>query len=142
MKGKPKDPTPPTGPLAGVKVLDFCSFINGAYSAALMGDLGADIIKIEPLTGDNARAWGPFLKGESRFYQAWNRNKRCIALDMNASEGREVVYELVKNVDIVIENFRRGVTERLGINYAVLREMNTRIIYCSSTAFGIKGVHR
>ena len=132
----------PAGPLAGVKVLDFCSFINGAYSAALMGDLGAEIVKIEPLTGDNARAWGPFLKGESRFYQAWNRNKRCIALDLTSPDGRGIVYELAKNADVVIENFRRGVTERLGIDYATLREINPRIIHCSSTAFGTKGVAR
>jgi formyl-CoA transferase len=132
----------PTGPLVGVKVLDFCSFINGAYSAALMGDLGAEVIKVEPLTGDNARAWGPFLRGESRFYQAWNRNKRCIALDLTSSDGREIVYRLVANADVMIENFRRGVTERLGIDYAALREVNPRIIYCSSTAFGTKGIHR
>lgn len=132
----------PSGPLAGVKVLDFCSFINGAYSAALLGDLGAEVVKIEPLTGDNARAWGPFLKGESRFYQAWNRNKRCIALDLASREGREIVHKLVKDADVVIENFRRGVTERLGIDYATLREINPRIIYCSSTAFGTRGIHR
>jgi crotonobetainyl-CoA:carnitine CoA-transferase CaiB-like acyl-CoA transferase len=131
-----------TGPLAGVKILDFCSFINGAYSAALMGDLGADVVKIEPLTGDNARAWGPFLKGESRFYQAWNRNKRCIALDLTSQDGREIVFRLARSADIVIENFRRGITERLGIDYAALREINPRIIYCSSTAFGTRGVHR
>ena len=132
----------PAGPLVGVKVLDFCSFINGAYSAALMGDLGAEVIKVEPLTGDNARAWGPFLRGESRFYQAWNRNKRCIALDLTSSDGREIVYRLVASADVMIENFRRGVTERLGIDYPALREINPRIIYCSSTAFGTKGIHR
>ncbi|MGH9838690.1 MAG: CaiB/BaiF CoA transferase family protein [Blastocatellia bacterium] len=132
----------PSGPLAGVKVLDFCSFINGAYSAALLGDLGAEVVKIEPLTGDNARAWGPFLKGESRFYQAWNRNKRCIALDLASREGRDIVHKLVETADVAIENFRRGVTERLGIDYATLGEINPRIIYCSSTAFGTRGVHR
>ncbi|MCI0389401.1 MAG: CoA transferase [Acidobacteria bacterium] len=132
----------PSGPLVGIKALDLCSFINGAYSAALLGDLGADVIKIEPLSGDNARAWGPFLKGESRFYQAWNRNKRCIALDLTSSAGREIVYELVRDADIVIENFRSGVTEKLAIDYLKLREINPRIIYCSSTAFGTKGVHR
>jgi crotonobetainyl-CoA:carnitine CoA-transferase CaiB-like acyl-CoA transferase len=132
----------PSGPLAGVKVLDFCSFINGAYSAALLGDLGAEVVKIEPLTGDNARAWGPFLKGESRFYQAWNRNKRCIALDLASREGRAIVHELVNSADIVIENFRRGVTERLGVDYATLRAINPRLIYASSTAFGARGPHR
>ncbi len=132
----------PSGPLVGVKVIDFCSFINGAYSAALMGDLGAQVIKVEPLSGDLARAWGPFYKGESQFYQAWNRNKRGIALDMTASAGREIVYELVRQSDVVIENFRGGVTKKLGIDYASLREINPRIIYCSSTAFGSKGPYR
>lgn len=131
-----------TGPLAGVKILDFCSFINGAYSAAIMGDLGADVIKIEPLTGDLSRAWGPFLNGESRFYQAWNRNKRCITLDLTAQAGRDIVYDLVRSADVVIENFRAGVTEKLGIDYATLRELNPRLIYCSSTAFGSKGPQR
>lgn len=132
----------PSGPLASVKVVDFCSFINGAYSAALMGDLGAEVIKIEPLTGDLARAWGPFFKGESQFYQAWNRNKRGMAVDLNTQAAREIVYELVRRSDVVIENFRAGVTEKLGIDYATLREINPRIIYCSSTAFGSKGPYR
>jgi crotonobetainyl-CoA:carnitine CoA-transferase CaiB-like acyl-CoA transferase len=136
------NPNAPSGPLVGVKVIDFCSFINGAYSAALMGDLGAEVIKIEPLTGDLARAWGPFFKGESQFYQAWNRNKRGMALDLASGEGREIVYEIVRQSDVVIENFRAGVTERLGIDYAKLREINPRIIYCSSTAFGSKGPYR
>jgi crotonobetainyl-CoA:carnitine CoA-transferase CaiB-like acyl-CoA transferase len=132
----------PSGPLAGVKVIDFCSFINGAYSAALMGDLGAEVIKIEPLTGDLARAWGPFFKGESQFYQAWNRNKRGMALDLTTAAAREIAHELVRQSDVVIENFRAGVTEKLGIDYATLREINPRLIYCSSTAFGSKGPYR
>ncbi len=132
----------PSGPLVGVRALDFCSFINGAYSAALMGDLGAEVIKIEPLTGDLARAWGPFFKGESQFYQAWNRNKRGMAVDLNTPAGREIVYDLVRRSDVVIENYRAGVTQKLGIDYATLREINPRIIYCSSTAFGSRGPYR
>jgi crotonobetainyl-CoA:carnitine CoA-transferase CaiB-like acyl-CoA transferase len=132
----------PSGPLAGVKVIDFCSFINGSYSAALMGDLGAEVIKIEPPAGDLARAWGPFFKGESQFYQAWNRNKRGMAVDLNTQAAREIIYELVRRSDVVIENFRAGVTEKLGIDYATLREINPRVIYCSSTAFGSKGPYR
>ncbi len=131
-----------SGPLAEVKVLDFCSFINGAYSASLMGDLGADVIKIEPLYGDLARAWGPFIKGESRPYQTWNRSKRGIALDLTSPAALEVVYELARRADVVIENFRPGVTEKLGIDYHTFREINSRIIYCSSTAFGSKGPYR
>lgn len=135
-------PALPTGPLVGVKVLDFCSFINGAYSAALLGDLGAEVVKLEPLTGDLSRAWGPFLKGESRFYQAWNRNKRGLAIDLTKAAGREIVYALVKDADVVIENFRAGVTGKLKIDYATLRELNPRLIYCSSTAFGARGPYR
>ena len=131
-----------SGPLAGTNVLDFCSFINGAYSASLMGDLGADVIKVEPLYGDLARAWGPFIKGESRPYQTWNRSKRGIALDLTSPAAREVVYRLARRADVVIENFRPGVTEKLGIDYHTLREINARIIYCSSTAFGSKGPYR
>src|SRR6185436_8048365 len=130
------------GPLVGVKVLDFCSFINGAYSASLMGDLGADVIKIEPLYGDLARAWGPFIKGESRPYQTWNRSKRGIALDLTSPAAREVVYELVRRSDVLIENFRPGVTEKLGIDYHTISEINSKLIYCSSTAFGSKGPYR
>ena len=129
----------PAGPLVGVRVLDFCSFINGSYSAALLGDLGAEVIKIEPLTGDLARAWGPFLKGESRFYQAWNRNKRGLCVDLTTTDGRAIVYQLVKDADVVIENFRPGVTAKLQIDYATLRKINPRLIYCSSTAFGSTG---
>ena len=129
----------PSGPLRGVKVVDFCSFIAGAYSAMLMGDLGAEVIKVEPLTGDLARAWGPFLAGESRFFQAWNRNKRGLAIDLLSPAGREVVYELVRRADVVIENFRPGVTDKLKIDYPTLSGINPRIIYCSSTAFGSKG---
>jgi crotonobetainyl-CoA:carnitine CoA-transferase CaiB-like acyl-CoA transferase len=131
-----------SGPLAGVNVLDFCSFINGAYSASLMGDLGAEVIKIEPLYGDLARTWGPFIKGESRPYQTWNRSKRGISLDLTLPAAREVVYELVRRADVVLENFRPGVTEKLGIDYHTLREINSRIVYCSSTAFGSKGPYR
>jgi len=123
-------------------VLDFCSFINGAYSASLMGDLGADVIKIEPLYGDLARAWGPFIKGESRPYQTWNRSKRGVALDLTSPAGREVVHKLVLTADVAIQNFRPGVAEKLSIDYHTLREIKPEIIYCSSTAFGSKGPDR
>src|SRR5215813_10939725 len=131
-----------SGPLTGIRVLDFCSFINGSYSASLMGDLGADVIKVEPLYGDLARTWGPFIKGESRPFQTWNRSKRSIAIDLTLPAGREVIYELARRVDVLIENFRPGVTKRLGVDYEILRDQNPRLIYCSSTAFGPKGPYR
>src|ERR1700731_2524384 len=85
-----------SGPLRGIKVVDFCSFIAGAYGAMLLGDFGAEVIKVEPLTGDLARAWGPFLAGESRWFQGWNRNKRSLAVDLSTAEGQEIVYRLIE----------------------------------------------
>jgi crotonobetainyl-CoA:carnitine CoA-transferase CaiB-like acyl-CoA transferase len=127
------------GPLVGVKVVDFCNFIAGAYGAMLLGDLGAEVIKVEPLTGDPARAWGPFLAGESRYFQGWNRNKRSLAVDLATADGREVVYRLLAQADVVIENFRPGITEKLQIDYATARRLNPGVIYCSSTGFGSRG---
>ncbi len=132
----------PQGALDGILVLDFASFIAGPFAAMLLGDLGADVIKIEPPSGDLARAWSPFLRGESRYFQAWNRNKRGIVADLTTSEGRAVAHALAARADIVIENFRSGVTKRLGIDYETLRDINPRLIYCSSTAFGSRGPHR
>jgi crotonobetainyl-CoA:carnitine CoA-transferase CaiB-like acyl-CoA transferase len=134
------DGTPPAaGPLVGVKVVDFCSFIAGSYGAMLLGDLGADVIKVEPLTGDLARAWGPFLAGESRYFQGWNRSKRSLAIDLTTDEGRAVVHRLLERADIVLENFRPGITTKLQIDYPIARRLNAGIIYCSSTAFGSRG---
>ena len=130
------------GPLTGIRVLDFCSFINGAYSASLMGDLGADVIKIEPMYGDLARAWGPFINGESRPFQTWNRSKRGIRLDLTQAAARRVIYDLTARADVAIANFRPGIAEKLGIDYYTLRDINPRLVYCSSTAFGSKGPYR
>lgn len=129
----------PCGPLAGVKVVDFCSFIAGSYGAMLLGDLGADVIKVEPPAGDAARAWGPFLAGESRYFQGWNRNKRSLAVDLATEAGRQIAHRLIERADVVIENFRPGVTDKLGIDYANARRLNPGIIYCSSTGFGPRG---
>ena len=127
------------GPLAGIRVLDFCSFIAGSFTAMLMGDLGADVVKVEPLHGDLSRHWGPFIDGESRFFQGWNRNKRSLALDLATGEGRRIAHRLVAGADVLVENFRPGVTERLHIDYPRLKQLNPRLIYASSTAFGSRG---
>jgi CoA:oxalate CoA-transferase len=131
-----------SGPLLGIRVLDFCSFINGAYGASLMGDLGADVIKIEPVYGDLARAWGPFINVESRPFQTWNRSKRGLCIDLTQAAARKIIYDLTARADVVIVNFRPGVAEKLGIDYPALREINPQLIYCSSTAFGAKGPYR
>jgi crotonobetainyl-CoA:carnitine CoA-transferase CaiB-like acyl-CoA transferase len=128
--------------LTGIRVVDLSSFIAGSFAAMVLGDLGAEVIKIEPLTGDLARTWAPFLRGESRFYQAWNRNKRGIAVDLTQPAGREVAHRLARWTDIAIENFRHGVAARLGIDYESLERVNPRIIYCSTTAFGSRGPQR
>ena len=129
----------PCGPLAGIRVLDFCSFIAGSFTAMLLGDLGADVVKVEPLRGDLCRHWGPFIDGESRFFQGWNRNKRSLALDLGTDPGRRVAHRLVAGADVLVENFRPGVTQRLHIDYPRLKALNPRLIYASSTAFGSRG---
>ena len=133
------DATTITGPLAGVRVLDFSSFIAGSYAAQHLGDLGADVVKIESLQGDAARHWGPFLAGESRFFQGWNRSKRSIAVDLQSATGRDVLYRFARDADIVVENFRPGVVVKLGIDYESLKRLNARLIYLSITAFGTVG---
>jgi len=129
----------PQGPLSGLRVIDLSSFVAGCYGALLLGDMGAEVIKIEPLAGDGARQWGPFLGEESRFFQGWNRNKRSIAVDLRCEAGREITYSLLRGADVMLENFRPGVTKRLKIDYPTVAEINPRILYCSITAFGSKG---
>ena len=132
----------PAGPVRGVKVLDFSTAIAGGFAAMLLGDLGAEVVKVEPLEGDQARQWGPFYGGESRMFQAWNRNKRSIAVDLKTEAGRAIVYRLVEGADVTIENYRPGIAKRLGIDYETLIEHNPRLIYCAATAFGDRGPYR
>jgi crotonobetainyl-CoA:carnitine CoA-transferase CaiB-like acyl-CoA transferase len=133
---------PPAGPLTGIRVIDFGSYIAGPYGAAMLGDLGAEVIKVEAIGGDLARHWGPFMRGESRLFQGYNRNKRSLAVDLSVERGREIVYRLVGRADVVVENFRPGVTARLLIDWNTLRTLNPRLIYVSSTAFGSRGPYR
>ncbi len=132
----------PQGPLDGIRVLDLSSFLAGPYATALLGDLGAEVIKVESPAGDLGRQWSPFLDGEGRFFQAWNRNKRSLALDLTQPEAREVLYELVRRADILVENYRSGVTHKLGVDYESLRAINPRLIYATCTAFGARGPDR
>ena len=130
---------PPAGPLTGIRVLDFSSFIAGCYAAQMLAEMGADVIKIEPLTGDLARAWAPFIAGEARYYMAWNRGKRGIAADLTSAPGREVAYRLARTADVLIENYRNGVTRKLKIDYDTIRAIQPNIVYCTTTAFGARG---
>jgi CoA:oxalate CoA-transferase len=125
------------GPLAGIRVLDFTRVVAGPYCTMMLGDFGADIIKIEePEGGDELRALGPpFIGDESVFFLSVNRNKRSVALDLKQKESIQAIRDLVRTVDVVVENFRPGVMERLGLGYDKLRRLNPRLIYCSISAF-------
>lgn len=139
MSETPSPQSSSGGPLSGIRVLDFTSFIAGSYGAMLLGDMGADVLKIESPGGDNARHWGPFIEGESRMFQAWNRNKRGISVDLKTEQGRQVVHDLARTADVAMENFRPGVAARLGIDYDALSRLNPGLVYASSSAFGGSG---
>src|SRR5229473_4928346 len=131
-----------TFPLAldGVRVIDLSRVIAGPWCGALLADLGADVVKVEDTgPGDESRTWPPHKDGEAAAYLLFNRNKRGIALDLKTPEAVEVVKRLVKDADVVIENFRTGTMESFGLGYDVLSQINPRLIYCSVSAFGRTG---
>lgn len=130
--------------LSGVRVLDFSRFLAGPFGSMLLGDLGADVIKIEPPgRGDPMRQMPPhFLEGESAYFLSINRNKRSVTLNLKEPAGREVFYDLVRTADVVYDNYRPEVVERLGLDYETLREINPRIIVCSISGFGQTSPHR
>ncbi len=132
------------GPLTGIRVLDFTRVVAGPYCTMLLGDFGADVIKVEePQGGDELRALGPpFMGTESVFFLSVNRNKRSVTLDLKEAAAIKKVRALVRKVDVVVENFRPGVMERLGLGYASLRRLNPRLIYCSVSAFHAKSRYR
>ncbi|MCC7365134.1 MAG: CoA transferase [Dehalococcoidia bacterium] len=120
------------GPLAGIRVLDLGAIVAGTYGASLLADLGADVVKVEPLSGDNLRANGMTFHG-------YNLGKRSLAMDLRHQAGREVFYRLVRDADVVIDNYRPGVLERLGVDYESLRRINEKIISVSVTGYGTTG---
>jgi crotonobetainyl-CoA:carnitine CoA-transferase CaiB-like acyl-CoA transferase len=131
------------GLLSGARILDLTHMLAGPYGSMIMGDLGAEIIKVEPPEGDPMRKMGPhFLAGESVYYLSTNRSKQSIALNLQDARGRKVFYDLVKVCDVIYENFRPGVAQKLGIDYATLKRINPRIICCSISGFGQSGPYR
>jgi formyl-CoA transferase len=108
----------------------------------ILGELGADVIKIEPPEGDETRYWAPIVDGESVYFMSINRNKRSIVIDLKTSEGREIFYRLVEKSDVVIENFRPDVPKRLGIDYETLKKHNDKLIYCAIRGFGSDSPYR
>lgn len=127
-------------PLEDIKVLDFTRVLAGPYCTMVLADLGAEVIKIEaPNVGDDARAFGPYIGGESAYFMSLNRNKESITLNLKSKKAIEIVKELVKKADVVTENFKPGTMEKLGIGYEVLKEINPKIIFASTSGFGQTG---
>lgn len=129
-------------PLSGIRILDLTRVVSGPFATMHLGDLGADIIKIEePKKGDDSRAFGPpFIGGESAYFLSVNRNKRSCSIDLKTEEGKALILDLVKKSDVIIENFRPGTMARLGLAYETLRLANPAIIYCGISGFGTAGV--
>jgi crotonobetainyl-CoA:carnitine CoA-transferase CaiB-like acyl-CoA transferase len=132
------DRGPGGAPLAGLRVADLSRVLAGPYCTMVLADLGADVVKVErPEGGDETRSWGPpFAGGEAAYYLSVNRGKRSCALDLAQPEGRALALELCAGADVVIENFKVGGADRLGVGYEQVRERNPRVVYCSITGFG------
>ncbi len=138
------DQSPYDLPLSGIRVLDLSRILAGPYCTMILGDLGAEVIKVErPDTGDDTRTWGPpFSGGESAYYLCCNRNKKSITVDLTNPRGVELIREFAKVSDVLVENFTPGLMARFGLDYETLREINPRLIYCSITAYGQDGPYR
>jgi crotonobetainyl-CoA:carnitine CoA-transferase CaiB-like acyl-CoA transferase len=130
--------------LSGIRVVDFTRVVAGPYCTMLLGDLGAEVIKIEqPGKGDDTRGWGPpFVAGESTYFLCLNRNKKSVCLDLQSPQGREAAVRLIRRGDVVVENFRTGAMERLGLGYETLRAERPGLIYCAISGFGRTGPYR
>jgi formyl-CoA transferase len=129
------------GPLDGIRVVDLSRVVVGPYCTMVLGDMGADVIKIEiPGRGDETRMWGPpFVGGESAYYISLNKNKRSLTLDFKKEKGKEILRQLISVSDVLVENYRLGTLEKAGFGYEKMKESNPRIIYCSITGYGPTG---
>ena len=128
-----------TVPLEGIRVLDFSIMLAGPYCARLLADVGADVIKIEPPEGDDMRLRTPLRDGNSAYFGQLNAGKRSLALDLKSAEAIKLVHRLIAETDVLVENFRPGVMDRLGLGYEALREINPQLIYCSISGYGQTG---
>lgn len=129
-----------TKPLDGIKVLDLTRVLAGPYCTMMLSDLGAEVIKVEiPVTGDDSRAFGPFLHNRSLYFLSINRAKKSVSLNLKSPKGKEILLDLVAKCDILVENYRPGTMEKLGLGYETLKAVNPRLIYAASTGFGHTG---
>ncbi|MBP1930935.1 CaiB/BaiF CoA transferase family protein [Ammoniphilus resinae] len=131
--------------LKNYKVLSFTHFLQGPSAVQMLADLGADVIKVESLNGAFERNWSglnAFIDDVSVFFLLGNRNQRSLSVDLRSEQGKEIIYRLVKETDVIVENFRPGVMDRLGLGYETLKEINPRLVYCSCTGYGSDGPYR
>lgn len=128
-------------PLEGTNVVDMTRFAAGPFAAMQLADMGAEVIKVElPGKGDDLRQWGPpFIRGEGVYYMLLNKNKKSITVNTRAPEGVDIMRKLLKNADVLLENFRPGVMDRMGLSYEAIHVLNPKLIYCSISGYGQKG---
>jgi formyl-CoA transferase len=130
-------------PLQGLRVIDFTRVLAGPFCAQMLGDMGADVIKVEePNEGDDARMWGPFLGSWSAYFLGVNRNKRSVALDVKSAHGQDALRTLLRDADVFIENIKPGSLDKLGFGFDTVRAANPRLIYCSISGYGRTGPRR
>ncbi|MGE4056591.1 MAG: CaiB/BaiF CoA transferase family protein [Vicinamibacterales bacterium] len=128
-----------SGPLTGVRVLEFSQIVAAPFCGCILSDAGADVVKVEPPRGDSHRNSGAVIPGMGKRFQSLNRGKRSLTIDLQTDEGRELVYRLIPDYDVMIINYRVGVPKRLGIDYETLAKINPRLIYAEITGFGTRG---
>jgi len=127
-------------PLAGTRVLDLTRVLAGPFCTMMLGDMGAEVIKVEePDKGDDTRRWPPFVGGEATYFMSVNRGKKSVTLNLKSAEGLAVLRKLAAKSDVLVENFRTGTMDRLGLGYAALSRSNRRLVYCSISGFGESG---
>jgi formyl-CoA transferase len=144
MDGEKRETPAGAPPLKGIRVIDLTRIIAGPYCTMVMGDLGAEIIKVEqPKIGDETRAWGPpWVREVSAYFIAMNRNKKSLTLNFKHPQGIEIFKNLARHSDVLLENFRPGTMDELGVGYEALKEINPRLIYCDVTGYGTQGPYR
>ena len=125
--------------LLGIKVVDLSLFLPGPMLSMMMADQGAEVVKVEPPTGDPAREMEPMEAGQSVWFRNLNGHKQCITLDLKAAKGKDILKRLAKDADVLLENYAPGVMDRLGVGWSVLHELNPRLVYASGSGYGITG---
>jgi formyl-CoA transferase/CoA:oxalate CoA-transferase len=130
--------------LDSITILDLTRYLAGPYCSMILGDLGAEVVKIErPKTGDGSRQWGPpFIHGESAYFLSINRNKKSVTINLRTDKGCEIVRKMASTYDVLIENYRPGIVQKLGLDYETLNKINPQLIYCSISGFGQTGPYR